>query len=251
EAVSDTEEKFTDDMNARAFELGMRDTRYVNASGYGDEKSYTTAFDTALLCAELAKFDGLLGKYMTSWRDVVRNGQTELVNENRLVKDYEGIIGFKAGFTEDSGACIAIGAKRGNTTFIAVIFGAKDKEERFKTAKELLHKGFTEYQITEPFFSGQYLKPLEVKRGTTHAVEIEANRLRSVVLNKNKTEDLTTVMVLPKYVTAPIKKGQILGYVTFFVGDTFIYETPLTAKSDVTKQTFNNAFKTLLLNLLK
>ena len=103
EEISGSAEKFTALMNVRAAELGMENTVFTNFNGYYDDsEQISTAKDIALLCAKLSEYD-FLREYFTCWRDFVRNGETELVNANTLVRSYKGIVGFKAGHTENSG----------------------------------------------------------------------------------------------------------------------------------------------------
>jgi D-alanyl-D-alanine carboxypeptidase (penicillin-binding protein 5/6) len=250
EAVGQSEENFTAMMNTRAFELGMRNTGFYNSSGYGTEEQYSTAYDMALLCRELAKH-GFLYEYMTCWRDFVRGEETELVNENKLVKNYDGIIGFKAGHSTKAGNCIAIGAERNNTTYIVVALGYSDKDERFDVAKSLLATGFSNYQVTNPSFSNEHLMPIKVVRGIDSAVMIEAKELNSLVVSKGKTEDITSVIFVPEYITAPVKKGQAIGVIGFYIDDVLLYETDLITTNAVDEMTLFKAFKKICTNLLK
>ncbi|MGN0612827.1 MAG: D-alanyl-D-alanine carboxypeptidase family protein, partial [Porcipelethomonas sp.] len=134
EHIGGDEQGFVDMMNARAFELGMRDTVYKSCTGADAEGQYSTARDTAVLAAELLKHD-FLKNYFTVWMDRVRDGQTELVNENRLVRTYEGITGMKAGHSEQSGYTLVLTAERDSNAFIAVVLGCNDKDERFSMGK--------------------------------------------------------------------------------------------------------------------
>ncbi len=250
EVVGHSEENFTANMNTRAFELGMKNTGFYNSSGFGTEEQYSTAYDMALLCRELSKHE-FLYEYMTCWRDFVRGEDTELVNENKLVKGYDGIIGFKAGHSEESGNCVAIGAERNNSTYIVVALGYKDKDERFNVAKTLIATGFSNYQVTNPSFSNEHLMPIKVKGGVDSAVMIEARELSSLVVSKGNVEKITSVIFVPNYVTAPIKKGQSIGVVGFYIDDVLLYETDLITSNEVEEMTIGKAFKKICTNLLK
>ena len=96
EYVAGSEESFISLMNARAKELGMNSTRFVNATGLDDstDEHLTTARDVAIMSRELLKHD-FITKYTTVWMDTLRDGETELVNTNKLVRFYDGTTGLK------------------------------------------------------------------------------------------------------------------------------------------------------------
>ena len=249
EEIGGDENEFVGMMNARAFELGMRDTVFKNCAGYDAQGQYSTAYDTALLTRELLKHD-FLKSYMTSWMDSVRNGQTELVNENRLVRTYEGILGVKAGHSEESGYTLSLAAERDGQVYISVVMGCSDKDERFAVGKSLLAAGFSSYKVTTPAFSNEFLKPLSVHHGVDDAVEIEAEDLTGLVVPKSGDE-LSSVIFIPEYVEAPVKKGQKIGTVGFYNGDALLYETNLIASESVECMTFSIALKKYLYIMYK
>lgn len=249
EAVSGTEEQFVMDMNARGFELGLRSTVFTCASGLSEEGQVTTAADLGRLCCKLTEYP-VLTPYMTTWRTFLRGEQTELVNENALVRSYDGLLGMKAGHGERTGYTLAAAAQRGEGIYVAVVLGCQEDADRFSIAKTLLSKGFGSYQVTTPAFSGEFLKPLQVLHGTDTAVEVEAQGLTGITVPKGNA-GLQTVLVLPEYVEAPVSKGQQLGTAAFYQGDIYLYEVSLTAASSVPRLTFSRAFLRLLDNMLK
>lgn len=249
ESIGGNEEEFTGMMNARAFELGMRNTVFKNPAGYDCEGQYSTPYDIALLCRELLKHE-FLYEIMNTWIDKVRGGQAEIVNENRLVRTYEGIIGLKASHTEASGYCLALAAQRNGKLYIAIVMGSSDEDSRFAIGKELMSNGFSMYKVTTPSFSGEFIKPVSVRGGLDRAVGITAEHLEGLVVPENGGE-ISSVIFMPEYIDAPVKKGQKIGIVGFYNGDTLLYETSLIAESDVKKITFMSAIDIFLHNLYK
>ncbi|MGN1480985.1 D-alanyl-D-alanine carboxypeptidase family protein [Porcipelethomonas sp.] len=249
EHIGGDENEFVGMMNARAFELGMRDTVYKNCAGFDAQGQYSSAYDTALLCRELLNHK-FLTKYMTTWMDRVRNDQTELVNENKIVRTYDGLLGFKAGHSEQSGYTLALAAEKDGQTYISVVLGCADKDERFSAGKSLLASGFSMYKVTTPAFSNEFLKPLAVHGGVDIAVEIEARSLTGLVVPKNRDE-LSSVIFLPEYVEAPVRKGQPVGRVGFYNGDTLLFETDLITSTKVDSMTFLKALKKCLCIMYK
>ena len=145
ELVGGSEPVFVEQMNARAAELGMTNTSFRNACGLDTEEHLSTARDVATLscyilntCPELLHYTGI-------WTDSLRNGQTQLVNTNKLLKRYSGITGLKTGTTSGAGVCISASATRDGLTLIAVILGSPSSADRFNAATTLLDYGFAHY----------------------------------------------------------------------------------------------------------
>lgn len=249
ENISGSIEDFVMDMNARAFELGMRNTVFTSPQGYDDDAAYSTAYDMGLLCCALSKLSCLV-PYFTTWREFLRDGATELVNENTFARTYEGMTGWKAGHSEAAGWCLAAGAERDGMQCAAIVLGAADEDARFTLAKSLLRKGFSQYQVTLPGYSSEFMKPISVHGGVFRSVEIETEQLEGLVVPKSDPS-LTTVLVLPKYVNAPVKKGQQIGVAAFYNGDTLLLETALVAKESVEEMTIQTAIRKILVKLCK
>jgi len=244
-----TIDEFVSQMNASAFDLGLRNTAFTNPYGYYSENDYSTAHDTAIIASELSKYD-FLRPYFQIWRDFIKEGQTELVSENTLTRTFEGHTGFKASHSEQSGYCIAESAYRDDCSYIAVILNAPDEYTSFSTAKNLINKGFREFKITVPGFLDELLIPMKVKSGQENAVEIMLKSQNSVVIPKASSE-LTNKIVIPEYITAPVKKGQKIGTMAFYNGDTLVFETDIITKNEVKKSDLLFTVKKGLSNLLK
>lgn len=243
-------EDFTLRMNSEAFDLGLRNSAFYSPHGYYDEREYTTAHDIAVICAELSKFE-FMEPYFRTWRDFIKEGQTELVNENTLARTFEQHIGFKAAHSEQSGYCIAEGGRSADgTTYIAVVLGASDEDTSFAEAKRLVKKGFSDYKVTVPGFLDEMLLPVRVKNGVDSAVEIGLRSQNTIVIPKG-TGELSNLIVVPEYVNAPLKKGQKIGTAAFYNGDTLVYETDVVVLNDVEKLSYAYIFKKMLLNLIE
>lgn len=245
--ISGSEQAFVDDMNAAAFSLGMRQTRFADCTGTSAE-NITTAGDLALLCRGLLRFE-ILRPIFTAYRDTLRDGETELVSENRLTRDYEGLLGMKAGHGDSSGYTLTLAAERDGMRMIAVVLGAADTDARFADAKKLLKEGFSGYTVTTPDFSAEHIRPLPVRGGTAEAVLPETGGLRSIASPKGSR--ITAVTVLPAYAEAPVRKGERLGTAAFYCRDTLLYEIPLTAAADVPRRGLKETAALLLRALFR
>lgn len=240
--ISGSEADFVREMNAAAFSLGMRSTRFSDCTGLSDE-NLTTAHDLALLCRALLQYEWLTPIF-TTWRDFLRDGATELVSENTLTRTYDGLCGMKAGHGDASGYTVAVAAVQDRMTMIAVVLGCPDEDTRFAEAKSLLAEGFSGYYVTTPDFSSEFMQPLPVRHGTTAAVLTETAELVSIAAPKG--EPISSVVVLPRYAEAPVQRGAVLGHAAFYCGDTLLYEVPLTAAEDIPRRSFSAALLMLL-----
>ncbi|MCR4795194.1 MULTISPECIES: D-alanyl-D-alanine carboxypeptidase family protein [Ruminococcus] len=250
EHISGNIDGFVMDMNAEAFELGLRDTYFVSPYGYADESNYTTAHDMAVICAELSRFD-FLEPYFKIWRDFIKNGQVELVSENTLTRDYGPHIGFKASHFKENGYFLAEGGRNSSGyTFITVVFGAQNEEQSFKKGKELLKMAFSGYRVVSTEFPEEMLVPLKVKKGVESAVEIGIKEQgKAAVAKENK--EIRAKVVIPEYISAPVKEGQPIGTAAFFNGDTLVFETDIITKSSVPVLTWDYVLKQMMYKMIE
>ena len=111
EYIAGTEEMFVERMNKREQELGMSDTHYDNCVGFDSDTHYTSAYDAAILSAAVSEYD-CYNEFFATRLDYVREGerQTQLLNTNKLMQRYDGIIGGKTGTTDKAGCCLAVWA---------------------------------------------------------------------------------------------------------------------------------------------
>ncbi len=245
EHVSGTESAFVDRMNARAAELGMDGTHFVNACGLDEEGHYTTARDIAAMSAELLRHDAITD-YTSVWQDTLRDGETELVNTNRLVRFYDGCNGLKTGTTDDAGYCVSASAEKDGMTLIAVVLGARDSETRFASAKSLLDYGFSSYcRIPAPDISAD-LADIPVRHGTQRTVTPVADAPDGIVIEKAKRNQvIPQISPLPE-VEAPVEQGQELGKVILTVDGKIIAEYAIIAEDPVARMDLSTAFRRLL-----
>lgn len=231
EHLAGSEEGFVALMNERAKELGMDSTNFVNCTGLDAEGHLTTAHDVAIMSSELIKHE-LIKKYSTVWMDSLRNGESELVNTNKLVRFYEGTTGLKTGTTSIAKYCLSATAKRNGMELVAVVMAGDTSNDRFNGAKKLLDFGFANYSFST---IDAALKETEasVSKGTAKKIKVEAKDELNLLLPKQSKEEIERQVEWEKNITAPIKKGQTLGYVNVYVGDELLGKLKITAKEDM------------------
>lgn len=147
ETLCGTQEKFVEQMNKRASELNMNNTKFINCNGLDTDGHVSCARDVAIMTFELLKHPKIFD-YTTIWMDTLRNGTFQLANTNKLIRFYDGANGMKTGSTSKAGFCLSATAKRNGVQLIAVVMGAPSSKERFADASTLLNYGFQNYSLT-------------------------------------------------------------------------------------------------------
>lgn len=233
EAIAGSEEGFVAIMNERAKELGMDNTHFVNCTGLDADGHLTTAHDVAIMSAELIKFP-LIKKYSTVWMDSLRNGESELVNTNKLVRFYSGTTGLKTGTTGKAKYCLSATAKRDNMELVAVVMAGESSDDRFSGAKKLLDYGFANYSFSE--LSGELNQDtVNIENGVKNKVAVLCKDKVNILLPKKSKEKITRQIEWNEKIAAPVQKGDILGYVNVYNGEEQIGRLPITANEDVEK----------------
>ncbi len=247
EYVSGSEESFISLMNERAKELGMNNTHFLNATGLDDtaEDHLTTARDIAIMSRALLKHQ-FIQKYTTVWMDSLRNGETELVNTNKLVRFYEGTTGLKTGTTAKAGCCVSASAKRDNLHLVAVVMGSANSNDRFNTAKAMLNWGFSNYTLYSPEVDKKLITDVPVIGGLVDAVGVEVPKLSPMLIKKGEEDKIRVDVKLYENVEAPVLQKQTLGTVTVFVGEQKMDEYKLVAEKQVEKLTVFSAMIKIL-----
>lgn len=247
EHVAGSESGFVEKMNARAKELGMEDTHFVNCTGLDDapeaKEHLTSAHDIAIMSRELLKHDEIR-KYTTIWMDTVRNGQFGLTNTNKLVRFYDGTTGLKTGYTSGAGYCLSASAVRDGMELIAVVMHCASSSDRFESAKALLNYGFANYGIYRPEPETP-LSPIPVTLGVQDTVTPTLNS-GSVLLEKSLLSSVKCETMLADSIQAPVEQGQKLGTLTVTAGDAVVAEIPIVAAGSVDRLTWWQMTRRLL-----
>ncbi len=250
EFVGGSEPAFVEQMNAEAVRLGMKDTHFENACGLDQEGHYSTAYDVALMSREVLLNHTEVRDYCSIWTDTLRNGQTQLVNTNKLLKSYQGITGLKTGTTSRAGVCIAASAERDGLRLIAVVLGAASGKERFAAATALLDYGFSQYENAAVPVPQDAPRSLPVKRGTAGEVTLQYATPSSFLARKGQGDALTAELDLPRELAAPVRAGDAVGTVRLLAGEKTVGEFSITAAQDVNALSFGYCFGRLVHSLV-
>ena len=245
EHIYGTEENFVKKMNQKAKDLGMTNTTFKNCTGLTEEGHVSTAKDISIMARELLKYKEIL-KYTSIWMKYLRNGKTQIVNTNKLLKSYEGITGLKTGTTDEAGFCMCASAQRKNISLIAVILGADTSENRFKESAALLDYGFENFTKVTPKTENVVLKPLKISKGIKPEINLEIFELKTFLVPIGKEKEVKAFLELKDHVVSPILRGKVLGKFIYKLKDDTLAEHNIVASENVEKATFWNVFKKML-----
>ena len=247
EHIAGSEAAFVEMMNARAEQLGMTDTRFVNCTGLDDEpeaaEHLTTAYDIALMSRELLGHEAIK-KYTTIWMDTVRDGQFGLSNTNKLVRFYDGTTGLKTGYTSAAGHCLSASAERNGMELIAVVLHCASSTDRFESAKALLNYGFSNYALITP--DPGELPAVPVTLGASMEITPVLADETPILIDKALATGVETRVRVNESVTAPVEAGQTLGTLTITSGSQTIAERDLVAPEAVEALRWGDVFLQML-----
>lgn len=252
EYIAGSEEGIVKMMNDKAKALGMNDTNFVNCTGLDDDtdEHLTSAYDIALMGRELLKHERILN-YSTVWMDSLRDGKTQLVNTNKLVRFYKGTTGLKTGTTTKAGHCICASAERNGLSLIAVVLGSSSGTNRFESAKAMLNWGFANYESVKPEYDKSLITDVNIVKGFTSKLTPKVEEVLPITVNSGEKGKIKCDIELSSQVDAPVEKGQTLGKITFTVDGEKLGEYKIYSDEQVRRLTVSDVLKRLLCSLSK
>lgn len=240
-------------MNDRAKELGMNDTHFTNVTGLPDPDHLTTAKDIATMTQELLKYN-YVNEYLLTWMDSVYVGKEKdseqvLVNTNRLINNYEGLLGGKTGYTTEAKYCLSAAAKRNDTTLIAVVLGCDNTKIRFNEISKLLNEGFANYKNMIFHKKGEVITTSPVYCGKEDTMNVVSKENIYYFTESNcKLEDFNLEYVIDENLKAPLTKDTKVGSAKLYKDGQVLGEFDLYPENDIIKE---NLFKFYMKNILK
>lgn len=248
EKIAGSGESFSDLMNHRAEELGLKNTRFYDPHGLPatdpSRNNVMSAHDLAVLGQELMKHP-FMRKLAVIPEMEFRNGTLQRIyNPNRLLRFYEGATGIKTGYSGPAGFCITASAKRNNMELVAVVMGAKTSrgpDSSFEIAARLMNKAFIDYRMITPVKQGAVVAQAPITDGQTKTVPVVAPKDAQALVKRGEEKGVE-VRFSGKAITAPVKKGQEIGTIVIQRGNETLAKLPGVAGQDVAKQPWWKAF---------
>lgn len=221
ERISGSVGGFVNDMNARAAELGMADTNFVNCTGLPAAEGFSTAKDVSIMFRELIKHPQYF-EFSKVWlEDYVHpdGRKTSMTNTNKLVRFYNGCDGGKTGFTSEAKFCLAATAKRDNMRVVGVVIGGDSSKDRFDAVSGMFNYAFGNYAAVKLVAAGDSIEnSVKVSVGKKRDIELT---VAEDVVAFGKRGDKAQAEVryeLPEKIKAPVQAGQTVGKGYIVVG---------------------------------
>lgn len=245
--IAGTPENFVEIMNEKAQELGAENTHFVNTYGIHNEDHYTTAEDLALITRYAMQNE--------KFREIVKTPiykiaptekyttERNLPNTNLFLSSFrsaefynKNVTGVKTGSTDAAGYCLVTTAQKDTTELLVITLKAPNKTECYNDSKKLLDLGFNNYSYTTIAASGNVIrdsKVYEAKKDTRVALTVKEDISSLLPKDIDINESVIAEETLPDVIKAPIKKGEIIGEITYYYNDNEIGRTELIAANDV------------------
>ena len=228
-----SQEAFVTKMNEKAKELGMNDTCFKNCHGIDEDGHLTSAYDIALMSRELLSKHPDITKYTTIYMDSLRDGKSELVNTNKLIRTYNGITGLKTGSTSLALYNLSASATRDDLSLIAVIMKAPTTKLRFAEAQKLLDYGFSNYSYIKLGDNGDTVKSVPISKGIKTNINATVENTSGVLIPKGKEKQIEQNVFVQDNLSAPVYQGQKVGEITYTLNGETLDIIDLVASSDV------------------
>jgi len=222
---------FADMMNKKAAELGAYNTNFVTPNGLHNENHYTTAYDLARIAAAAMKNDTFRQTVSTEYYRA-ETGETARTfkNKNRILWEYSGGNGIKTGYTKAAGRCLVFSAEQNGMELIGVVLNCPDM---FEDAKNMLDYGFENYETAVMVKAGATVARVSVIGGEKSLLELTLSQDIIVPVEKGSSADFRTRVCVDEEISAPIYKGDVMGYVEVLDGEALLMRRKLVAAEDV------------------
>ena len=215
EGLSGSEERFASQMTAKAKELGMKNSNFVNASGWPDENHYSTAEDLAVMAKAIIKEFPQHLKYF-SQREYTYNNITQQ-NRNPLIYHNIGADGLKTGHTEVAGYGLIGTAKQDDRRVVMVLNGMESEKQRAEEGVRLVSWALNNFTNIAPLSAKQIVAQADVVMGTQNQVGLYIDKDIKLTVPKGEKDKITFDVAYKSPLVAPIKAGDEIGTLTITI----------------------------------
>ncbi len=241
ERLCGSEELFVDKMNAKAEELGMKNTVFVNCTGLPKQGQHSSALDVSKMFSELIKHKDYF-RFSGIWMDEINHPKgriTQISNTNKLIRFYKGCDGGKTGYTSEAGHCLCASAIRDGLRLISVVISAPDSKTRFKEISSMFDYGFANYESTTVVNSENPLDlKVEVKNGKKASVSVISDRPVKVLNKKNVKRAFEFDFIPEPNVKAPVAVGDVLGTLDIYENGVKIASVSVKSAENIEAKTY-------------
>ncbi|WP_455367032.1 D-alanyl-D-alanine carboxypeptidase family protein [Kaarinaea lacus] len=236
EHVAGDEESFVKQMNETAQEMGLRDTHFVNATGWPHEEHYSTPRDMAMLGMALIRDFPEHYKYYS--RKEYTYNKIKQFNRNQLLWKDDSVDGIKTGHTESAGFCLVSSAKRGNMRLVSTVLGTKSKAARTTETQKLLTYGFRFFETHKLYSANDQLTDVKIWKGDAESLPLGISEDLYITIPRGQYDKLDASMSINATIVAPVINGETLGSVNIMLGSQLLAKRDLISLSSVNQGSF-------------
>ena len=219
-------------MNDVAKKAGAQNSNFINPHGLPDDKHYTTAYDLALISAYASDnevFSRIVSSKSHKITELVSGNERTLLNKNKMLGCYDGADGIKTGFTKKAGRCLVTSATRNGMKLISVVLNCGEMWER---SVELLDYGFESYELVKVFDSELIIDNLVVANSNKKCA-VKCKKDVYLPLKDGEREKIEVVYDYPEILVKPVKSGDIIGEIRFYIENRLIFSQKIYTISNV------------------
>ncbi len=242
ERVAGTEEKFVEQMNEKAKELGMKNTEFKNPTGLSTKGHLTTAYDMSIIGRHLVQDYPEITEFSGLYEDYIRQDTESpfwLVNTNKLLKYVDGVDGLKTGYTKEAGYCLTATANRDDMRVIAVVMGASKSDIRNQEVARLIEYAYEQYELVPKLEDQKLVSTGYNLLAKNRQFDIVTSEPITLLKKKTDPEQETNYEVtLNDNMELPIQPGDKVGTLTYYYNGEVYKEVALTVKEPVEKNSF-------------
>ncbi|HYI86532.1 MAG TPA: D-alanyl-D-alanine carboxypeptidase family protein [Burkholderiales bacterium] len=237
EVLGGSEDVFVQMMNREAARLGMKNSKFMNATGLPDAQHYSTAQDLYLLAAALIRdFPTEYAQYYS--QKEYRYNNISQPNRNRLLWTDPSVDGVKTGHTEAAGYCLIASSRRGGRRMLSVLLGSTSEATRAQESLKLLNWGYQFFDSVKLYAGGSPVKSIDVWKGAARSVNVGVGSDLFVTVPKGEAEKLKAELISEQPLVAPLAKGQRVGVLRVTHDGKSFGEYPLIALEPVAQAGF-------------
>ena len=247
EAVAGSREAFVAQMNARAQELGLTRTHFVDPIGLG-AGNRSSPRDLAKLTLELRRSRFFRLVVNRSVATLESGSRVRVIrNRNDLVRRLPWISGVKTGHTTSAGYVLVGSGTRRGVQLVSVVLGAASELARSEDTLKVLQFGFSRYRVVSPVDVGVAFGAADIRYRRGAQLPLVAGETARLTVLRSQVDGLRTRVVgTPDEVEGPVARGERLGTVQVLSGSEVVAEVPLVAASTVPEAGFGQKVKDAL-----
>lgn len=247
---------FCNMMTQRAKELGAKNTVFETPNGLDKGEHHSTAYDMALIAKHALSIKKFVEISNTPAIRAESNVKPyDIVNKNRLLREFEGANGVKTGFTGKAGHCFVGAAKRDNMQLITVVLGSgwgnKGKEQKWIDTKQLLNYGFNNYKYEVLVEKGKKAGSITVDRSKTEEIEVNFKDGCILPINKEEKDKVNIAVEVPTVLRAPVEANQEIGVAKVYLDKDLFAEIPILTKEGAERHDLKTSLERVINNWLE